>query len=249
MKHQFPIFPANYLPFVTVEQMIDVDRLMIEKYEVSLIQMMENASYNLANLSRILYPKAKSFAILAGKGNNSGGGLGAARRLHNWGYSTKVILASEENSLKDAPKRQLTILKNMDMEITFTDVLEEIDVASSETIIIDALLGYSLKGNPRGNYAKLINSANDSSLPIISLDIPSGIEGTKGVIYEPAIHADATLTLALPKTAFLNMKTHPFLGELFVADISVPPKLYSDLGITYPKELFQKSGIAKIDFN
>ncbi|MBY8993614.1 MAG: NAD(P)H-hydrate epimerase [Candidatus Heimdallarchaeota archaeon] len=229
--------------------MIEVDRLMIEEYKISLIQMMENASYTLANLSRILYPKAKSFVIMVGKGNNGGGGLGAARRLHNWGYSSKVILASEENSLKDVPKRQLTILKNIDMEITSADVLEEIDLASSETVIIDALLGYSLKGNPRGNYAKLINSANESNLPIISLDIPSGIEGTKGIIYEPAIHAAATLTLALPKTAFLNKKTNPFLGELFVADISVPPKLYSDLGITYPKDLFQKEGIIKIDLN
>ncbi|NPE09461.1 MAG: NAD(P)H-hydrate epimerase [Asgard group archaeon] len=249
MVRHYPIIPADTIPFITVEQMIEVDRLMIEEYRISLIQMMENASYNLANLTRILYPKAKSFLILAGKGNNGGGGLGAARRLHNWGYSTKVILASKENSLKDAPKKQLTILKNIDIEITSADVLEEIDSSLSETIIIDALLGYSLKGNPRGNYAKLINCANESNLPIISLDIPSGIEGTKGTIYEPVISASATLTLALPKTAFLNRKTHPFLGELFVADISVPPKLYSNLGITYHKKLFQKLGIVKVGLN
>ena len=247
MNHQFPIFPASSIPFISVEQMIEVDRLMIEKYEISLIQMMENASYNLANLGRILYPKAENFIIMAGKGNNGGGGLGAARRLYNWGYSSKVILASEENALKDVPKRQLAILKNMDLEITSADALEKIDLASSESVLIDALLGYSLKGNPRGNYAKLINSANESNLPIISLDIPSGIEGTKGVIFKPAIQADATLTLALPKTAFQNKETHDFLGELYLADISVPAKLYVDMGIDYPKDLFQKKEIVKIE--
>ena len=246
MKLLFPIFPANSIPFVTVEQMREVDRLMIEEYRISLIQMMENASYSLANLCRILYPKAEKFIILAGKGNNGGGGLGAARRLHNWGYNTIVILAGEESLLKVVPKKQLSILRNVEIEIAHDDVLKGIKHTAIETVIIDALLGYSLKGNPRGNYAKLINVANESNLPIISLDIPSGIEGTKGEIYKPAIKAEATLTLALPKTAFLNKKTHPYLGKLYVADISVPSELYSDMGISYPKELFQNKEIVEI---
>lgn len=248
MKLLFPIFPANSIPFVTVEQMREVDRLMIEEYRISLIQMMENAAHSLANLCRILYPKAEKFIIFAGKGNNGGGGLAAARRLHSWGYDTKVILASEESSLKDVPKKQLSILKNVDIEIAYDSELKGLEHTAIDTVIIDALLGYSLKGNPRGNYANLITTVNKSNLPIISLDIPSGIEGTKGEIYKPAINAKATLTLALPKTAFLNKKTHPFLGELYVADISVPPKLYSDMGISYPKKLFQNKEIIEVIF-
>ena len=205
MKQLFPKISANTLTFITVEQMIEVDRLMIEEFKISLVQMMENASRNLANLGRILYPKANNFIILAGKGSNGGGGLGAARRLHNWGYSTKVVLASKEGILKEVTKRQLSILKKLNVEIT-SDFPEIMKKKSSEIIIIDALLGYSLKGNPRGKYAKLITQANESNLPIISLDIPSGIEGTKGRIMDPVVRADATLTLALPKTAFLNKK-------------------------------------------
>lgn len=115
-----------------------------------------------------------------------------------------------------------------------------------EGLIIDALLGYNLKGNPRGNYAKLINEANDSKLPIISLDIPSGIEGTKGLILKPAIMADVTMTLALPKTAFQNLQIIEYLGRLFIADISVPNELYKELEINVPCDFFQKSIIVEI---
>jgi NAD(P)H-hydrate epimerase len=245
MSQQFPAIPVAALPFITVEQMIEVDRLMIEKYEISLIQMMENASRNLANLSRILYPEAVNFIILAGKGSNGGGGLGAARRLHNWGFTTEIVLASKEDSLRCVTKKQLAILKKLNVEITSDFPINNKENLAN-TIIIDALLGYSLKGNPKGNYAKLIAAANESNLPIISLDIPSGIEGTKGMIYDPVIKANATLTLALPKTAFQFKKIHSLIGELFVADISVPPKLYSELEIAYPKDLFQKNEIIKI---
>jgi len=85
-------------------------------------------------------------------------------------------------------------------------------------------------------------------MPIISLDIPSGVEGTTGTIFSSAIRANMTLTLALPKTAFLKKEVQQYSGELFVADISVPPDLYSEMNLIVSKELFQKSSIVKIDY-
>ena len=107
-------------------------------------------------------------------------------------------------------------------------------------------MGYSLKGNPRGNYENLINKANESNSPIISLDVPSGIEGTKGIVLKPAIEATITMTLALPKTAFLNKNAKSHLGRLFVADISVPIELYEKMGVKVEKTLFQGSSIVEI---
>ena len=248
MVQNYPIIPSNSIPFITVEQMIEVDRLMIEEYKISLIQMMENASHNLAQLSKTLYPKVKNFIIMAGKGSNGGGGLGAARRLHNWGFTVIVLLASEEASFKEVPAKQLEILKKLNIRIYYVeDDFEEIFKQQEEkTLIIDALLGYSLKGNPQGKYAYLVNKANSSNIPVISLDIPSGIGGKEGLVLEPAIKADITLTLALPKTAFLNSTAKRHLGRLFVADISVPIELYEEIGVKVEKTLFHRSSIVEI---
>lgn len=75
MNNHFPTISSKKIPFITVEQMVKVDDLMIGKYNISLLLMMENASLNLAILSKMLYPNEKTFHILIGKGNNGGGGL------------------------------------------------------------------------------------------------------------------------------------------------------------------------------
>ncbi|NHJ46251.1 MAG: NAD(P)H-hydrate epimerase [Asgard group archaeon] len=242
MKTDFPIISSEDIPFITVEQMKKVDELMMGKYQISLEKMMENAGLNLALLCRKLYPNHKSFHVLVGKGNNGGGGLVAARRLHNWGFNVKIILASEEDKLKKIPIVQLSALKELEVQIL---PFFEYSIGE-EAIVLDTLLGYSLKGNPRENYAKIINHVNNSNLAIISLDIPSGIEGTSGIIYEPAIKADITMTLGLPKTAFRKNHVKYYLGRLFVADISVPIELFNEIDIEVSSTLFQKSTIVEI---
>ena len=84
-----------------------------------------------------------------------------------------------------------------------------------------------MKGPPRGAAAKLIRVANDHNTPILSLDIPSGINATTGAIYKPAIRATATLTLALPNTGLRTPTAVPHVGELYLADIGVPLELYA----------------------
>ncbi len=242
--NRLPTFSPEKIPFITVEQMIKVDQLMVNKYKISLLQMMENASLQLARLSQELFPENNEFLVLVGKGNNGGGGLGAARRLHSWGFDVVVLLANKRNEFKSVPKKQLKIIEKLDIKII--ELNSDFKNHFNKGIILDALLGYSLKGNPRENYATLIELANNSKLPIISLDIPSGIEGTKGEMFTPAIKASATLTLALPKTGFLKENTKRNIGKLFVADISVPSILYSNLGLNVQKTLFQNSSIIEI---
>ena len=239
-----PTISPEEIPFISVEQMIKVDQLMVETYKISLLQMMENASLHLARLSRVIFPEYSEYIVLVGKGNNGGGGLGAARRLYSWGFKVNVLLASKKREFASFPKKQLEIIESLGIEIIES---EEVFVNYfAKGVILDALLGYSLKGNPRETYATLIRLANNSKLPIISLDIPSGVEGTKGEISSPVIKANATLTLALPKTGFLNKEVKHNIGRLFVADISIPLKLYNDLELNIQKTLFQKDPILEI---
>jgi NAD(P)H-hydrate epimerase len=100
------------IPSISTEQMIEVDRLMTEVYGIQLIQMMENAGGNLAELSRRMLDgdvHSKHIAVLCGGGNNGGGGMVSARRLHNWGAQVHLHLIDEPSRLKEVPAQQWRI--------------------------------------------------------------------------------------------------------------------------------------------
>lgn len=217
------------VPYLSTEQMIEVDRAMMEDFKIELIQMMENAGRNLAHLARMRFlcgdPRGKRVVVLAGTGGNGGGALVAARRLHNWGAEVNVYITRPAPDFTPVPALQLDILRRMQIHIGFAA-----DLANQHgcDVILDGVIGYSLKGAPRGTAAELIRWANAQEAPILALDAPSGVDTTTGTAYDPAIRATATMTLALPKQGFLAPSIAAQLGELYVADISVPPSLYAE---------------------
>lgn len=218
------------LPALTTEQMAEVDRLMIEEYGIRLIQMMENAGRNLAEQARRMSGgdiRGKAMLVLCGGGNNGGGGMVAARHLHNRGASVRVKLLPDESRLKDIPAQQWGILRRMGVP----RISQPADLADGADLVIDAMIGYGLQGDPRGVVAEWIEWANASGSPILALDTPSGLDTTTGIPGSPCIRAGATLTLALPKVGLLTPQARPHVGELFLADISVPAGLYRNLGI------------------
>lgn len=222
-------FINQAIPYLNTDQMIEVDRAMIEDFHIDLIQMMENAGRNLANLARHRFlahsPAGKQVAILAGTGGNGGGALVCARHLHNWGVAVSVFTAKPAAQFKPVPAHQLDILQRLQVPIAFAD---EIPPTWHGDLIIDGLIGYSLQGAPRGTAANLIQWANRQSVPILSLDVPSGLDASSGMWHEPATHAAATMTLALPKEGLRSPEAKPLVGELYLADIGVPPELYAN---------------------
>jgi len=221
------------VPALTTEQMRAVDRAMIEDLHIELVQMMENAGRNLAELAITRFSPT-SVTVLAGPGGNGGGGLVAARHLANRGSQVQVVL-SEPDRLTPVPAHQADILARMGITIASR--------APTADLVIDALIGYSLRGDPAGTAAQLITWANDQAAPILALDTPSGLDLTTGAAGAPAIWATATLTLALPKVGLLDA---PTVGELYLADISVPPLVYQRMGIAVPP-LFRQSSLLQID--
>lgn len=222
------------LPVLSTDQMREVDRLMIEEYHIQLIQMMENAGRNLALLAARLLDgdvADRPIVVLAGRGNNGGGGLVAARHLLNWGAWVQLLLTHRPDEYQGVPAHQLSILQAMDAPLAWAEEGWELPPAD---LIVDALIGYGLAGAPRGSAANLIALANSSVAPILSLDAPSGLDTTGGQLYEPFIRAQATMILALPKTGLTTPQVASAVGELYLADISVPPELYSRLGLNVP---------------
>ena len=218
------------VPSISTEQMREVDRLMIEEYGITLVQMMENAGRDLAQLARERFlagdPRGKRVLVLAGTGGNGGGGLVCARRLHNMGADVSVNLSSPPERMADVTRMQLGILERMGVA---SEVAGPDAVLPSADLAVDALIGYSLKGALSGPTAALVRAANESEAPVLALDVPSGVEGTTGEVHEPAIHAAATMTLALPKLGLEAEAARADVGELYLADIGVPPSLYARL--------------------
>ena len=223
------------VPWLTTEQMVEVDRLMIEDLGIELIQMMENAGSNLAHLARERFlggdPTGKTVVVLAGTGGNGGGALVCARRLVGWGANVEVVLSRSEEEFASVPGHQLSILQKLGVPCS---VAGETDGPSTVDLVIDGLIGYSLKGSPRGAPVDLIRWANDQASPVLSLDVPSGIDAGSGKVFDPAIHATATLTLALPKVGLRADGAVGYVGELYLADIGVPPSLYTSPSLALP---------------
>ena len=228
--------------------MVEVDRVMIEDYGIELIQMMENAGRNLAHLARIRFmegdPRGREVIVLVGSGGNGGGALVAARRLHNWGARITVATTRPPDELSGVPARQAEIVTNMGIQIVTADSLDSL---TSCDLIIDGIIGYSLAGVPTGNAALMIEWANRSTADIVSLDVPSGMDASAGAVHSPAIKATATLTLALPKTGLQSGDFQQYTGELYLADISVPPELYGNLpGDLSVGPLFARDDVLRI---
>ena len=165
--------------------------------------------------------------------------MAAARHLANWGADVVVGLATPVEKLKDAPAHQMDTLKKMNVSISESFPSGEIH------LIIDALIGYGLKGAPRGRIAKWIHIANQYSASILSLDIPSGLDADIGSPHGDCIRADATLTLALPKAGMLEDSASQYLGDLYIGDIGVPPALLREIGIE-AESFFTSSQVVKI---
>lgn len=206
-------------PALDADQMREADRVMIEELHVSLLQMMENAGRNLAWLALERFAPSR-VVVLAGGGGNGGGGLAAARHLVNHGVDVEVrVLAAE---LVDATRHQHDILRAMGVDATSPEV-----PTSGADLVIDAMVGYSLRGDPRGVVADHIAWTATQPAPVLSLDVPSGFDATSGQLRTVHVTATATLTLAAPKT---GLDACGAAGEIYVGDISVPPHVYERFG-------------------
>lgn len=242
---------SEAIPALTIEQMREVDRLMTEEYGITRLQIMENAGRHLAELTRRLLGgeiSGKNITVLCGAGNNGGGGMVAARHLSNWGAAVQVVLARPVDELHEATALQWHTLGKLPLERVEYDEENPPDF-NEATAIIDALLGYGLQGDPHGAKARLIEQANATGKMIVSLDVPSGLDATSGRPGTPCTRAAVTMALAVPKVGLLKEAARPYAGQLYMADISVPPVLYEQIGVENPRTFMVNSVMRVHDGN
>ncbi|MFB5678228.1 NAD(P)H-hydrate dehydratase [Paenibacillus terreus] len=167
--------------------------------------------------------------VLAGKGNNGGDGLVAARHLTDAGLRVTIIYAvpPEELSGEAAVQRDAAAASGIPACLYGRDPVD----FSRCTGIIDALLGTGTSGAPRANYAALIAAANDSGLPIVAADIPSGLDADTGEVHDPCIRAQVTVCLAFLKRGLVQYPGAGAAGSVVVRRIGIPQRLAAEQGV------------------
>jgi ADP-dependent NAD(P)H-hydrate dehydratase / NAD(P)H-hydrate epimerase len=223
---------VDYIKVVTSQQMATIEG---HAYEEGCEEetFMENAGEGVAQVAHE-YCSAnhleKSLILLCGKGNNGGDAHVAGRYLMDNGYH---VIAYQVGPLeKCSPLCQINYqhLEEKEAEMHLINSADDITFPK-EGLIIDALFGTGLKSAPREPYASIIQKANDSELPILAVDIPSGLNGDSGTAEGAVILADATVFLGLPKKGFFLDKGWNHVGNLHYVDFGIPKK-YIDHAVT-----------------
>ncbi len=210
-----------------VNEMRSMDRLAMEKFNIPEEILMENAGLaSVFVLNREIGIRGKKFVVLCGGGNNGGDGFVVARKILADGGRVKVFILGDPLRYRGAAKKNLAILSGLPIEKEAAQSLEAVRGGIDRSdVIVDALFGTGLDRDVTGIFAEVIELVNASGKKVLSLDIPSGVNGDNGQIMGAAIRAHMTVTYGLPKRGNLLYPGYGMGGRLFVCHICFPPEL------------------------
>jgi hydroxyethylthiazole kinase-like uncharacterized protein yjeF len=205
--------------------MRELDRGAGENYGIVPLMLMENAGLAVYNVIKEEFGiEGRKFAIFCGPGNNGGDGLVVARKILSSGGLPQVFLMNSPEEYKGIAKQNYEILDSLPVEITLVKSVDAIRnrIVHSD-VIVDGILGTGIKGELEGAYRETIEMINDLDLPVLSIDIASGVVGDTGEVLGSAVKADVTITFGLPKIGNMLYPGFDLCGKLYVSHISFPP--------------------------
>ncbi len=216
---------------VTPQQMQEIDARTIKRYRIPSLTLMERAGQAVAQAAAEmagagLSQSQVSICIVCGPGNNGGDGLVAARHLAHQGFAVEVFLAGRLTKLKGDPKINAAKLKPAGIkiqELTGPKSFQALKLSLEGCVLaIDAIFGTGFRGAPDKYFAQIIETINQAQKPVISIDIPSGVDGRTGACQGAAVQAKATVVLGMMKTGLLFYPGRQLAGQITVADIGIP---------------------------
>ncbi|MBF9015282.1 MULTISPECIES: NAD(P)H-hydrate dehydratase [unclassified Oceanispirochaeta] len=210
------------------EEMRLMDENCIRQYGIPALILMENAAS--AALNHILDSyRFNKVLIICGRGNNGGDGLALARKLYSTEKKVEVLISGSKGKMTDSSLQNLLCLEKLPIPIFYNpDKKRREKLFNNSELIVDALLGTGLNREVDGDKKELILEMNQSRSPVVSLDIPSGLDGKSSEELGCAVKAESTICFGAPK--YGNIKSPGYLknGKLICSRISFPPELYKD---------------------
>lgn len=218
---------------LTREQVRSVDRIAIDEFGIPGIVLMENAGRGCAELL-IRRGVNGPVSICCGKGNNGGDGFVIARHLEIHGIPCEVVLFANPEELSGDAATNCRILQHSGTPIHVLQTESDAETLSRSLQqaewVVDALLGTGTRGDIRAPFTTVIERVNRAGTPVLAVDIPSGLDCDTGQPLGPCIEARVTGTFVARKTGFLEPGAEPFLGEVEVIGIGIPPTLLTRFG-------------------
>jgi hydroxyethylthiazole kinase-like uncharacterized protein yjeF len=230
---------------VTAEEMRGIDKKTIEEFGIPGVVLMERAGLAVASRIKEIFGR-KRVLVVCGSGNNGGDGFVVARYLYKEGWDVKVFLTSKPEDLKGDALLEYKIAAKSGVPISPVEELltHHSSLITKHSIFVDALLGTGLGKNVAGTLSEVIRLVNKLNMPIVSVDIPSGISSDNGQIMGQAVKADYTITFGLPKRGHLLYPGAEHTGKLFVEDIGFPKELLRSDGLSV--ELLMKEEVSSL---
>lgn len=217
------------MKIVTSQQMRELDRLAIQKHSIPSLTLMERAGAAVARavLSRCAAGEGR-VAVVAGKGNNGGDALVAARHLLQAGAEVHVLLLAQTNDLSPDARANFELLAPLTAHILFAATPAEFaaiaPTLAQASAIVDGIFGTGLEREVTGAAAAAIAAINAAGVPAIAVDVPSGLSADTGRVMGEAVRACTTVTLGLPKRGLVIGAGPDLAGEIEIADIGIPPE-------------------------
>ena len=195
------------------------DHFAIDRLGVPARTLIENAGRSAALVLERVFPEGR-VVVFAGSGNNGGDGLALSRALAGWGRPVTVVQASS----RPPDARLLHQWPLPLLDAAAEDARPEIERATASAgVLVDAVLGTGISGAPRAAQARLLESMNQAERPLVSLDIPSGVDADTGAVPGTAARADLTVAFGWPKLGSLLQPGRAHAGRLVAVEIGFPP--------------------------
>ncbi len=214
--------------------MRELDRLTIQQCKVPSLTLMERAGEEIAQAIRERCAGAakRGVLVVAGKGNNGGDGLVVARLLKKKGFPCEVVLLARKQDLSPDARHNLGAflkLKGKITEIANDNLTSLTQRFAKNGLLLDAILGTGLKNPVHGLFAEAITLMNAAGLPIVAVDIPSGLDADRGTPLGAAIQAQMTVALGYPKLGEVIYPGIDYVGDLVVANIGIDARAVSSV--------------------
>ena len=218
---------------LTSEQVASLDRASVAS-GVDVAQLMEIAGFQVARCAwRRLGDRPGDITVFAGSGNNGGDGAVAARLLATWGCYVRLHALLGDKPLEGLLAQHLKAAAACGVEVMHQRNPAELSHTHAD-LLIDAVLGTGLHSAPRSLAAAAIRFMRRWGAPVLSIDVPSGLDATTGDAFDPCVTAATTCTLGAVKAGLWSAGAAPFTGKLVVADIGIPAAAWEACGLVRP---------------